>query len=620
MSFLCSVAGAGAWFGVGPGLLVSCAIIPILTAIATHGKFLIPPHPDFAAIVVMFFTAILSSRIRTAQVRLRQVLMDANAALERKVEERTAELASARDWLRTTLKSIGDAVIATDKAGRITFMNEVAAALTGWTEEDAFERRLEEVFVIFNEETGEAIENPVERVLRLGLVTGLANHAMLLSRGGREIPIDDSAAPIRDETGKLGGVVLVFRDITEGRAATAERDRLASEVQKGEIRLREAARLESLGILAGGIAHDFKNLLVGIIGATSLALEMLPKTEPARDVIHEALRAGERAAVLTNQMLAYSGKGKFLTEAIDLSRAIRELLPLLARSHPATAIDCKLDQSLPAIQGDPGQIQQVAMNLILNALEVCSGNHGRVSISTRLVDATRDPIPGAFGLPAIERGSYVCLEVRDGGCGMSQETIEKIFDPFFTTKFTGRGLGLSAVLGIVRGHKGAILVNSEIGRGTTFQVYFPALCAKAKEDVTSTPLASVGGTGKILLVDDEEAVRVLGRRTLERCGYTVITAANGAEALSLFRQNADFDVVILDMTMPVMGGEETLDEINRLEHSARIIISSGFSSEEAAERFKGKQVGGFLNKPYTSAALAQKVNSVSAKTRDMSAD
>ena len=597
--FFCAVAFS-AWFG---GFQAAVLSIALALAAGSYffaeptGSLLVRDRDDQVAMLMMvvvgFGTALLSRSQRDAVDR----------AIRAENSERTR-----KQWFEITLASIGDAVIATDATGVMTFLNQAAVQLTGWSQ-GAVGSLLNKVFITLDSSTRTPLEDSMITTPTSESGMTFMNRKVLLSRDGREIPIEDSRSPIRDRDGNTLGLVVVFRDISERRAAEAERDRLAREVQEGELRLREAAKLESLGVLAGGIAHDFNNILVGVIGGASLALDMLPARDPARSVIQAVLDASEKAAVLTRQMLAYSGKGTFLVEVLDISRTVGEIIELLARSHPAVRVETQLNSGLPSVEVDRAQIQQVAINLILNAIEACSAG-GSVTVSTTSDNLEPGEVNPEFGMPAPSPGLYVCLEVSDTGMGMTEDVRARIFDPFFSTKFTGRGLGLSAVLGIVRGHRGVIDVSTEVGRGTTFRVYLPASLKAVPETATETPLNSLQGSGTILVADDEEIVRRTARASLERCGYHVITVNNGEEAVEAFRKNPKrIDLVLLDLTMPVMGGEVALDEITKIDPSAKVLLSSGFSASEAAERFRGKRLCGFLQKPYTSAGLAEQVRS-----------
>nr|HMQ14132.1 response regulator [Candidatus Competibacter phosphatis] len=314
---------------------------------------------------------------------------------------------------------------------------------------------------------------------------------------------------------------------------------------------------------------------------------------------------------LCRQILAYSGKGRFVIDDIRLGNLVGDMFSLLQSSISKKAtLNLNLKEPLPPLHGDPGQIRQVIMNLVTNASEAIGDRSGVITISTGLMQCSREYLCEAYLYENLAEGLYVWFEVSDTGTGMDQETQRRIFEPFFTTKFTGRGLGLSAVLGIVRGHKGALKVYSKPGKGTTVKVLFPALAeGKFSAEQGVAPKAgtwSWKGAGTILLVDDEESVRTLGTRMLERIGFKVLVAADGQEALDIYRKRRDeIALILLDLTMPQMDGEETLHELRRIDAKVRVVISSGYTEAEIAPQFAGKPLFGFLQKPYTLSALTQ---------------
>jgi PAS domain S-box-containing protein len=397
-------------------------------------------------------------------------------------------------------------------------------------------------------------------------------------------------------------LLLAVTDITERKWAEDKRLQLERQMQQTQ-------KLESLGVLAGGIAHDFNNLLAIILGNASLALDELPPISSVRDSLRVIETTSLRAADLCRQMLAYSGKCLFVNEPIRLRALVEEMVSLFKASISKKAVlNLNLGERLPPLRGDPSQIGQVIMNLVINASEAIGDHNGVITISTGVLNCSRHNLRGVYLDENWTEGRYVWLQVADTGCGMDPETQQRIFEPFFTTKFTGRGLGLSAVLGIVRSHKGMLKMESQPGKGATFTVFFPA---SAEES------ASVGheggsssetwkGTGTILLVDDEESVRIMGKRMLRRLGFEVLTAVDGREALDIYRaQREEIKLVLLDLTMPCMDGEETLAELRRIDPEARVVMSSGYSEGEIAARFAGKRLSGFLQKPYALYELAQ---------------
>jgi PAS domain S-box-containing protein len=636
------------------------------------------------------------------------------------LERAHASAEEARDLLRTTLYSIGDAVITTDAAGRVRMMNAVSEKLTGYTEQEATGQPIEAVFRIVNAGTRAEVENPVRRVLSEGRVVGLENHTVLVSKSGAEVPLDDSGAPIAGAGGKLEGVVLVFRDITErkraeeelvrsearfrtvadaapvmiwsatpdgrreyfnktwtdftGRSAEDEagyawqlgihpddRERCAAvfhaafetrarysfeyrlrrndgayrwvlsqgaprfdaegtflgflgslvdieDRKLAEEKMRQAAKLESLGVLAGGIAHDFNNLLVGIMGNASLLEEYFEPGSPAGELVDNLLKASERAAQLTRQMLAYSGRGRFFIEMLDLSEQTRQIATLVHASVPRNVrVRLELDPRLPRIQADASQMQQLLMNLILNGAEAVAGRGGWVEVRTSTETIGADLIASSFAAQDAVAGEHVVLTVADNGVGMDEATQARMFDPFFTTKFTGRGLGLAAALGIVRGHRGGIHVHSVAGEGTTFRVFFPVAQSYHETVAAAAPEAARTGAGRILVVDDEELVRETARKALVRLGYDVVVAHSGDQAIEILAGTSDgIDLVLLDMTMAGTSAEETLPRLRAVHPRVPVVATSGFDQAEATERF-GTAIDGFIQKPYTVSRLARTI-------------
>ncbi len=401
--------------------------------------------------------------------------------------------------------------------------------------------------------------------------------------------------------------IAIALDITKRKEAEEARKKL-------EERILHTQKLESLGVLAGGIAHDFNNLLTGILGNSSLALMDIGPTAAARQNLLDIEEASRRAADLCRQMLAYSGKGKFVIKPINLSQVVEDLTQLLEVSISKKAVvKFNFAENLPLIEGDVTQIRQVVMNLITNASDAIDQKSGVITISTGAMECDREYLKQSWMSVDLPEGIYVYVEVSDTGCGMDAETIKKIFDPFFTTKFTGRGLGLAAVLGIVRGHKGAIKVYSEPGKGTSFKVLFP--CApKEVEEVKQDQRSSIKqlhGSGTILVVDDEDTVRAISRRILEQAGYNVITAKDGREALEVYKQNSDkVSAVLLDMTMPHLNGEETYRELRRINPEVIVVLTSGYNEQEATGRFSGKRLAGFIQKPFQAMDLMKKMQEV----------
>ncbi len=390
------------------------------------------------------------------------------------------------------------------------------------------------------------------------------------------------------------------------------RQRLEEE-QSTEERLRQTQKLESLGVLAGGIAHDFNNLLTGIIGNVSLALDCEPPSSPLRGYLEEAVRASERAADLTRQLLAYSGKGRFAIQRVNLSEIVRQISSLIQTSISKNVqVMLNLADGPPPIEADPSQVQQIVMNLIINAAEAIGPDaDGLVVVETGQARADEPYLRTALGADSATPGDYVYVEVRDTGSGIDAETLPKIFDPFFTTKFTGRGLGLAAVLGIVRGHRGALKVESALGKGSTFRVMFPATAGAQPVEKPVEAQADFCSGGTVLVIDDEETVRHIAQKALENRGCRVLVAENGQIGVDVYaREAGEIALVLLDLTMPVLNGEQTFHRLQRIRPGVKVILMSGYDEADAMSRFRGAGLVGFLQKPYSAARLSEAVRRV----------
>ncbi len=410
-------------------------------------------------------------------------------------------------------------------------------------------------------------------------------------------PVRVICSPLSDDQGVIAGGIGIVEDVTEQRRVEAA--------------MRQAQKMESLGVLAGGVAHDFNNLLVAILGQASIAKMHLSPDHPAFPAVEKSTRAAEQAAELTRQLLAYSGQGQFEIKAIDLNALITENLHLLRVAVP-TQVELRpeLTTALPLIDGDVGQIQQVVMNLVLNAAEAIGESVGQVVVRTGVeaVNETGVRVRRQMGDPLLP-GNYVTLTVQDDGAGMDTATMSRIFDPFFTTKFTGRGLGLAAVQGIVHGHSGALFVESQVNEGTTFSVYFPISQETAVPPKQLPPqLASDKDGGVVLVIDDEIWVREAAVDILEMAGLTAVTADSGPNGIALYRERrAEINLIILDLSMPEMDGETTLRLLKQINPEVCVLISSGYSQWEVVPRFAELGVAGFLQKPYGVAQFLQAV-------------
>jgi PAS domain S-box-containing protein len=485
--------------------------------------------------------------------------------------------------LRQVIDLVPHFIFAKDEEGRFLLVNRAVAEAYGTTV-DQLIGRTDADFARSEEEARHFREDDLE-VMRSG-------HPKLVV----EEPITDARGRVRC----LQTTKIPFASSGTGRPAVLGVSIDITETKLAEEALRRAAKEESLAVLAGGVAHDFNNLLAAILGHASLALKQLPDTSPARRHVEKAAGAVERAADLTRQMLAYSGRGHFVIRPTDINALARENLPLLEVAAPKNVrLRALLAPELPLVDADVGQVQQVLMNLVINAAEAIGEGGGTVTLATgvREVGAADHHLWRASGRP-LAPGRYVALEVRDDGPGMDRETLDRIFEPFFTTKFTGRGLGLAAVLGVVRGHRGALSVESAPGRGTVFRILF-APSAHGTKEAPSTPAEEGRRRATVLLVDDEEVVRDMVGEVLEHEGFSVIRAEDGAKGVALFRERRDrIDVVLLDLSMPGLSGEETFRRLREIDPAVRVVLSSGYDHDEATGRFGPNGPAGFIQKPY----------------------
>jgi nitrogen-specific signal transduction histidine kinase/CheY-like chemotaxis protein len=394
---------------------------------------------------------------------------------------------------------------------------------------------------------------------------------------------------------------------------SATRSELAAEIKSLRARMLRADPFDSLGVFAGGVAHDLNNLLTPILGNSKLALLELPPHSRARVHIDAIQKAALRATTLTNQMLAYAGTQPLASKPLHLSAFLEEMEPLLEptiESH--TLLEFDLAPNLAPIQGDPALLSHILMNLFINASESLESERGRITLRTGEVDGSSvRPFPPSLSIPH-PATQYGYFEIEDTGHGIDKDTLDRIFDPFFTTRLTGRGLGLAAVLGVVQGHQGVIEVETKPGSGTRFRILFPVCEAPAPRHASPEVEAlDWRGQGTVLIVDDDEGVRDFTAETLKRADLTVLCAADGYEGIKILREQGDqIRVILLDRTMPSLSGEQTFDQMRRIRPDAPIIIVSGYTKERIAGQFAGKGLSGVLQKPFMPEALINKVRNV----------
>ncbi|NUO50903.1 MAG: response regulator [Polyangiaceae bacterium] len=491
-----------------------------------------------------------------------------------------------------------------DPQGRIQRVSERWLERFGYLREEVLGRRSTEFLT--EESARRAVEDVLPKFFREGRCDEVPYE--MVCKSGEIVNVRLSATVERDAEGTIVRSCAVIADVTEELRLAQEAER----ARKLEKDMLQAQKMESLGLLAGGVAHDFNNLLVAIIGNADLALAALSPTSPATEMLHDISTASRHAADLCRQLLAYSGKGRFVVGRLDLSQSVREILQILEVSvGKGTLLRTDFSPRPTTIEGDIAQIRQVIMNLVSNAAESLGGKRGIVTVATG--HSHLDAVTIAQSLvPDAKPGAYAWVEVSDTGVGMSAETQQRIFEPFFSTKGTGRGLGLAAVLGIVRGHQGTVRLYSEPGRGTSFKTFFPSLEGFAHASVPEERI--VGGQGSVLVVDDQEFVRRTVRRALEEAGYEVATATDGDEAVLIFSTRpTSFKCVLLDVTMPGKGGVDTLRALRDLDATVPIVLTSGYNEQDALQDLVGRRVAGFLQKPFSLGDLLAAIESAATK-------
>ncbi len=545
------------------------------------------------------------------EISLSQMVVDQRilyVAMVRDVTERKhfeQQIDKEKENLAVTLRSIGDGVITTDVNGKITIINNAAEKLTGWTSAEAVGQPLKTVFNVMVDLAAQAkIQKAGSRNEAQSILQGLPETLTLTSREGVERLIEQVASPILDNKNEVSGVVLVFRDITER--------------QRNEAEQRKAETLEQLGLLAGGIAHDFNNLLTAIIGNISLASLLLPPNDEMATRLDDAKNASMRARDLAQQLLTFARGGAPIKTTASIGKLIQDTVSFSLRgSHNRS--DFSFGADLWPAEIDSGQISQVIANLVVNADQAMpNGGTLHVSCDNFRYTSTTTPV-----IPDLTPGDYIHLRIRDEGVGIPEKYLKRIFDPYFTTKPKGNGLGLATAYSIIKNHNGLMTVESEVHVGSRFDIYLPASVHQyqpAPVEQTETPVQNIEGSGRVLIVDDEEAIRALVEFTLSRLGYEVSEAATAIEGVNLYREKLEsgerFDLVILDLTLPGgMGGKEALKKLIEIDPTVNAIVSSGYATDATMSRYQDFGFRGVIAKPYEASQLGKKVAEVIASSR-----
>jgi len=604
--------------------LLAPSLVVLAALGALHDGWLMQAPQIPPGLLAMWLVAVpplFGVQIHSQWERGRRVLQRAREELEERVVARTAELALANAALRQEIaerRTADEALRRSEERYRV--VSELGSDLAfgfriglddhlydGWVT-DAYSRitgyTLEEL-----KGTGwlRLVHPEDEKGLRRRFAAILAGEARelevrLVTKSGRVTTVHARLDVTRDAMDSTFRVMGAAHDITEARRAEEERRKL-------ELHVLEAQRLESLAMLTGGVAHDFNNLLAVILGNSRMAATDAPPDSPLHLRLARIRAAAEHGAGLTEQMLAYSGRSSVALKPLDLSHLVEEVMDLLRAS---ISEHCRLELDLAPrapVEGDTTQIRQVLLNLVTNASESLAGGVGTLLVRTGLVEQSAEELAGAVGTEHPRPGAYAVLEVSDDGQGMDATTQARVFEPFFTTKFSGRGLGLAAVLGIVRTHGGVVQIRSGVGRGTSVRVLLPEL----RGDFAKAPDAAKRRTaerrsGTILVVDDQDDVVEVAQAFLERAGHRVVTASGGRAAIETFRERSDeIDAVLLDLAMPDTSGEEVLLEIRRIRTDVRVIIATGYSAQAASERLASLGVVGFVRKPYEPEEILEQV-------------
>jgi len=605
--FLLSTGGAHAVPAPAPALVVANASLDPFSSSKAAGI-------EALLITVVAFTFAWLYCRKAAKAQKRAQMAEAEAELVRaqaELVQAKAELAhhnseQAQEFAETLIESATVMIIGVDNAGELSLFNKTAEKLTGYTSQELTAGNwLEKLFP--GEEFAPA-RDALTAMIRRELDKPV--ESLLITRSGEERQI---AWQCRHVLWQDEPIALMFGvDLTERAQAERERHDL-------ERKLLDMQKLESLGVLAGGIAHDFNNLLTAILGNAQLAKLQMLRSSPVHQHLMEIERTSLQAADLCKQMLAYSGQGKVETRLLDLNRMIRDMSQLLRISvAKKVSLSFDLAHTLPLIQGDASQIRQVLVNLIINASEAITDKEGSIWVSTGVVHGAKHLFEGITVTGRPRERDYVFVSIADTGCGMDEETRARIFDPFFTTKFTGRGLGLAAVLGIMRSHDGTLELTTSVGEGTTFTLLFPKAeimdHSFREEEPTAVPCWS--GEGLAMVVDDEESVRTLMARMLESFQFRVLEAVDGRDAVEKFTASpGEVSVILLDVTMPVMSGLEAFDHIRAIRPDVPVLFMSGYMSDGELRNRDGAT--DFIQKPFKLDEFQAKLRILLAATSEL---
>jgi PAS domain S-box-containing protein len=516
-----------------------------------------------------------------------QLLAEQGLQSKRQLESER-DLRESEKKLQVIFDSSEAGIIVVSPIGIITFANKRMASMFGMSLNELVGTSYFDYVHESEKQTGvECMEQVI-----LGKIKSVEFDRHYIRKDGTDLWGHLTGTRFENVDGSIRDQIIVISDITESKRAEEEKRLL-------ELQLQHAQKLESLGVLAGGIAHDFNNILTVITGSCFL---MQMDGADAKKNILTIEKATERAAALCRQMLAYAGKAPIVHTQVNMGEVLDDMIDLLKTTIPKTTeINFDKASTIPFIKGDSSQLSQIVLNIVINASEAIGDVQGEIRISLSTTEIKAEQIVIDYLGNTIPVGSYVRLEISDNGSGMDDEIKRRIFEPFYTTKFTGRGLGMSAILGIIKGHQGALQLESQLGQGTTFKVFLPAQSDKSISNRSSlpTPHTAWQGSGTILLVEDEEQILLVAKLMLEKLGHTVIEASNGREALDMFQKHIDDIVlVVTDIGMPIMDGYQLFSELKKLNPNLPIIIASGFGNTVVTSHIPRKDIAALINKPY----------------------
>ena len=535
-------------------------------------------------ILVLCIFAIFGSHVQYTYNRRRE----ADEALQQSSEK-----------YRTILESIEEGYFETDLKGNLTFSNDPFCKILGYPRNQLLGMNTRDYTT---PDSVEKFFRITEQVKQTGKPEQVTDYDVFRNNGSKAV-LELSISLLTDKDGKPAGFRGMLRDVTK-RKQTEEEKRLL------EIQLQQAQKMESIGTLAGGIAHDFNNILMGIQGNATLMLLKIESEHPSYEKVKNIEKFVQNGTELTNQLLGFARRGKYLVKTTDLNEVIQKSSTLFARTKKEIQVHTDFHNEIWAVEVDSGQIEQALLNLYVNAWQAMPEG-GAVYLKTRNVMLDNSYVKSF----KVEPGKYVEISVSDTGVGIDRETRKRIFEPFFTTKEMGRGtgLGLASVYGIIKSHGGYIDVCSEKEKGTTFTIYLPASEKEAIRDKEVSP-ETIKGSGTILLIDDEKMILDVGCELLEELGYTVLSALSGRQALEIFQKNTDkIDLVIMDMIMPGMGGGETFDRLRNINPNIKVLLSSGYSVNGQATKILRRGCNGFIQKPFNLNQLAEKIGKIMGK-------